>query len=938
MPCDCLFLSWFSDLVQASFITDPFRSAQCNPSNEYDGSFPHLLRSDAGAPCTHPRLDTNISVSTTNLSIAWTYPALTANDALLLATPVPALDTNLDFRSCNQLILGATAPPDIYLGFVVSIRENGEQANSPERRECYSSSELFDSSLGKFELTVEDLSPAKSYDFYIRPYRFEFVPPEGTLSFKFGIATKTVRIRTDDVAPTGSPQNVYVVSAGAREVTVAWDEIEDAIGDIVEYEVELLDPTSGLSEKHFSAVPTSIFRFVANAELHDDTQYMVRVRGRTLSPDFGPFSEWFNASTCPLNMALDIAQDDSCFSLIGYFAYRGQAVSCTTLPGQLLLDGGCDRNGIGVEEIPLGPGSWRPSLESLQVAKCPEEAFCGHSYQLSGVNQYCSPNHQGVYCFECLPGYALATEGCVLCDSSNLAQSDVVVGLGVLMFTLLLAAFSAKFYLVTGICGGSSREESKCEQQQSSKHKRRRTSVDEGCEEGNERRVVVDDEPQEVTVNRMEEECDEDNGTPVRVHGLTKMNHRGGEDGSDDNEDNQSSSHSTLSGRGRVPEESLHSMTRAGEFGSRMELIHSSIKSLLGAAEYTDTIPKTTLAVKLQIFFGFNQVIFAYGRILTTRAAPNSLAGVIGFFTYVDVSALFAEFKFRCVYNFNHYDDLVLRTLSPMLFIALLYLCKRMVARLRPGYDKTLQRTFVSSFLLVMFVIYPSVSQVIFETFWCEEFDTPLANVSGGTDLQETTNALKTDYRLSCANRDGWVAYALSMVVVYPVGVVFIYCYYLFRFKDIVRKRVKTVHDRQRLNKVTFLIEPYTVSCFWFEAYELVRKVMQTSFVGFFQEQHELMTFIAATLCIPAICVLVFFQPYKKQVDNVFALASLVVLAAAVQFSTEAKYQDAGVFVDVMLPAVYVEFSLFALAVVFDMVMYLWEIRSNKALAESIMP
>ena len=871
--------------------------------------------------------------------MSWTYPALTPSDTTLLVTPAPDLGaSSASFRDCSPVTLGAPIPTDAYLGFAVSFDDIAIGGGAPERRECYSATELLDINSGNFVLTLEELLPASTYDLSIRPFRFEFVPVEGIISYKFGIATNNVRFRTADVTPVNAPRGAHVVNAGARELTISWSEIEGSIGEIIEYEVELMDPSTGSSVTKSAALTSTTFRLIGfGQQLEDDTRYIVRVRGRTLSPEFGPFSDWANVSTCPLNMAFDISQGDECFSLIGYFTFQGRAISCTTLPGQLLRDGGCDRDGIDVSDIPMGAGSWRPSLESLQISKCPEPSFCMHSYNLFGVNQYCSENHQGVYCFECLPGYALATEGCVPCDNSNLAQSEAAIGLGVVMFLLLLLAFAVKLCLAAGFKLKPSNN------RRSEVVNPRHGSVGSEGEEKNEE--ALDEEPQVVTVSAMmQEEHDEENGGPLpfplgksnsfaakKVGGMSEEN-------DDENCDGNGSGHRPTVATVRMKSQSVeserrtfYSMQKGGMYASRMELIHTSIRSFLGTAEYTDAIPKTTVSVKVQIFFGFNQVIFAYGRILTTRAVPNSLAGVIGFFTYLDISAVFAEFRFRCIYDFDHYDDLVLRTMSPILLISLVYLCNKWMASLRPEKREKLHRTFVSSFLLILFVIYPSVSQVIFETFWCEQFNTPLGNISSVPELDLTTMALKTDYRLSCANRDGWLAYALVMVALYPIGVVLIYCYYLYSFKDTVSKKFKTVLDKQRLIKVSFLVEPYKSQCFWFEAYELIRKVLQTSLVGFFQEDHQLMTFLAATLCLPAVTILVFFQPYKKQVDNAFAFVSLLVLAAAIQFSTDERYKDAGAFLDVMVPAIYAELALFGAVVLFDLGRYALELRHERA-------
>lgn len=90
---------------------------------------------------------------------------------------------------------------------------------------------------------------------------------------------------------------------------------------------------------------------------------------------------------------------------------------------------------------------------------------------------------------------------------------------------------------------------------------------------------------------------------------------------------------------------------------------------------------------------------------------------------------------------------------------------------------------------------------------------------------------------------------------------------------------------------------------------------MQTSIVGFLQDDPLNLTLLAGNICIGAIVVLVFVFPYKKQSDNVFALLSLAILTLAVQYSMlETGTND--IFeasVDLILIAELLLFGIFAL-------------------------
>ena len=306
---------------------------------------------------------------------------------------------------------------------------------------------------------------------------------------------------------------------------------------------------------------------------------------------------------------------------------------------------------------------------------------------------------------------------------------------------------------------------------------------------------------------------------------------------------------------------------------------------------------------KSRIFFGYVQVLSAYKRTFLSEKMHTSsvLLGFMEIFMF-DFSWLLERVPFRCVYDFTHYDLLLYVTLTPgAVILAILLLCLVFTVVLHGpdrGLLRKVSRRFVSAALFLLFMIYPYVSQVILETFWCEHF------LHADAAFNLTTSALRADYRLSCdkdsdAVRQAYEIYAVVMLCVYPIGIVVLYVALLLRYRTMIKQSTKETAtqceervQQERLAKITFLITPYTVDRYWFEAYELLRKLTQICIAGFLQDspaREDLPTLPALlSLFLTALfmVVLALLTPYKLDSDHAFALVSLLLLVPAAGLGT----------------------------------------------------
>jgi hypothetical protein len=144
-----------------------------------------------------------------------------------------------------------------------------------------------------------------------------------------------------------------------------------------------------------------------------------------------------------------------------------------------------------------------------------------------------------------------------------------------------------------------------------------------------------------------------------------------------------------------------------------------------------------------------------------------------------------------CVLHVNFYAKLLVTTLAPLVVAAVIlavYLRARYVHRLVDAIQEPAtapQRSFrtdalqhatakhVSAFLTFTFLIYSTVSTVVFQTFACDYFD----------DTKESW--LRADYSISCDTHKhtSYKIYAAVMVAVYPIAIPALYAVLLWRHR-----------------------------------------------------------------------------------------------------------------------------------------------------------
>jgi hypothetical protein len=196
-------------------------------------------------------------------------------------------------------------------------------------------------------------------------------------------------------------------------------------------------------------------------------------------------------------------------------------------------------------------------------------------------------------------------------------------------------------------------------------------------------------------------------------------------------------------------------------------------KALHKIVQVAKQLPWNKLRIPLVVMQLLTQFIAISG-----TQYPSIYANCIKWFNVVnlDTSWLLSA---GCILHVNFYDKLLLTTLAPLV-IALIILVIHCRARYI-CYKKTdlvevlahAKAKHLSVFLTFTFLIYSTVSTVVFQTFACDYLE----------DTKESW--LRADYSISCDTDTHAVfrKYAIVMVVLYPIGILAIYTGLLIRHR-----------------------------------------------------------------------------------------------------------------------------------------------------------
>ena len=226
-------------------------------------------------------------------------------------------------------------------------------------------------------------------------------------------------------------------------------------------------------------------------------------------------------------------------------------------------------------------------------------------------------------------------------------------------------------------------------------------------------------------------------------------------------------------------------------------------------------------------------------------------------------------FSVSCVVDLDFHDRLLFATLGPIVVVAILGMTYSVVVFRNRGSDATLtnvRHKHVSAALMLAFLVYSSVSSILFQTFSCESLD-------------DGNNYLRADYRIHCVSQThvAYTVFAGFMTVLYTLGIPALYVCILFKDRHLLANKTDSStkegssdarENNQCLRATSNLWKPYKPNRFYYELVEYGRRILLTGVVVFIYPNTAAQ--IAITLAISFTFAMVFeaLNPYASTWDR----------------------------------------------------------------------
>lgn len=448
--------------------------------------------------------------------------------------------------------------------------------------------------------------------------------------------------------------------------------------------------------------------------------------------------------------------DQQCVCLAGYFntfangAARRQCLRCEppNLQGQA-SGASCTKEGVELTKLPLHNKYWRSNDNSTFIWNCFSDGVCVNGSDTQPVGQMflrnnslgCLAGHSGPFCEVCIDNHYKSAGKCIECTGEGAEAALLLIpGAAIALALLLCFGFVARACFIRQ---GSTRLNTAAKQEM------------ELAFEANDRNA--DAAASAVSVGDLSlEDVSKPNlkaaATSVKLLSAFKTTTSG------------DASSSAKRGIGAVRDE-VRGEVRGeveGKFATTdLNAEHAQRATTQKEREITQAqkvakqpgkpsvvglcsaINWSTLQIDFKILISLIQVLGSLS-VSFSIPFPPLYSTVMSWLNVITLSSIFDVMPLSCQgITFNFHDNLRLRTIFPVVFLmfsfAWVKLC-RCNAKLAAVGDK-----LVSAGFFLIFLIYPSTSQNIFNTFNCVPLDDPEHSVKGNGYIY----ALRVDVRAS---------------------------------------------------------------------------------------------------------------------------------------------------------------------------------------------
>ena len=220
-------------------------------------------------------------------------------------------------------------------------------------------------------------------------------------------------------------------------------------------------------------------------------------------------------------------------------------------------------------------------------------------------------------------------------------------------------------------------------------------------------------------------------------------------------------------------------------------------------------------------------------------------------------------------------NRLLLRAISPIMLLFAIPLCTIAFFYCRHARNPRTRGRWLSDAaasaapfdLFVSFLLCPTVSKGIFDTWDCTKYE---------LDTGDVRTFLNADLQIVCSGNDHPEEYdkiktiANFFLVIWPIGMPLIYMLVLFPSRQALRQGRRT----RMVQATAFLHKEYNPTFFWWEIVTLTQRLVLTGWVLLIPIENDAWRiFLGLLTTIGYLSLLQFVQPYKRKSFNTLAIA-----------------------------------------------------------------
>ena len=263
---------------------------------------------------------------------------------------------------------------------------------------------------------------------------------------------------------------------------------------------------------------------------------------------------------------------------------------------------------------------------------------------------------------------------------------------------------------------------------------------------------------------------------------------------------------------------------------------------------------RAALVSRGKILFSTYQILVQGPKLINVKLPPTFLKLV----QFLDVLSLdiMTLIPIKCFApDFNYLSKLYVTTLIPLIGFAILYIvCQLNILYLgvtvidekqREESVRIVKLRYFSIFLIITSLILPPISTTILNTFYCMNVDPNNEDFNSGVKAS-SHNLMLQDYSIDCETSAYYVVgriWTITMLLVYPIGIPYLYYYLLRENRIIIEARhefalTKTailIHDKkmnlrkkrmQAIDGLNFIFIAYNPKLWYWEVVEITRRIM----------------------------------------------------------------------------------------------------------------